>query len=86
MKAKSRCHAVTVTSHEKLLLAFYRALPLERQQDIDGLLGRWWTLPGVGQAFSREGLTLAVGTLTASHIEPFMTASIDVVGVQRRAA
>ncbi len=33
-----------------------------------------------------EGKTLSIGTLTAAHIEPFMDASIEIVGVQRRAA
>ncbi len=86
MKSKSRCHIVTVTAHEKLLLVFYRSLPLERQRDIDGLLGRWWQLPRMDARWRAEGQTLRIGTLNASHIEPFIEASHDVVGVERRAA
>ncbi len=85
MKRQSRCHTISVTSHEKLLLAFYRSQTLERQRDIDGLLGRWWTLPGVDTQFRHEGRTLSIGTLRASHVAPFMDASIGMVGVERKA-
>lgn len=86
MKHTSRCHYVAVTAHEKLLLVFYRALPLDRQRDVAGLLGHWWKLPGVGAQFRHEGQVLGIGTLAASHIEPFLEAAQDVVGVERRAA
>lgn len=86
MKRLQRCHPRDLTSHELVVLAFYRSLPLAEQRAIDGLLGRWWRLPTVQERFRIEAPILGVGCLPASSIEVFIEASVDVIGVQRRAA
>lgn len=84
MTGRSRCHQVKITAHEKLLLVFYRAIPLDQQLDIDGLMGVWWKLPGVDERWRLEGRAVGIGSLSASHIAAFMDATRRVAGVCRR--
>ena len=88
----SRIHPVALSIHEVLVLAFYRALPLEKQLDMDGLLGRWWCDTLVHRRFSEElqqlgaVLELSGAVVMASDVRPFVDASQAVIGVERRAA
>lgn len=86
MKRQPRVYQVAVTGHEKVLLAFYRAASLQHQRDVDGLLAAAWRVPEVAERFRHESRMLQVGELTVDHIEPFLEASQDIVGVERRVA
>lgn len=83
---RSRIYKVTVSAHEKVLLAFYRAMPLQQQRDVEGLLASGWRIPNVAERFRAEGAELEIGLLQVSHIEPFLESSHDIIGVARRAA
>ena len=86
MKAEHRFYKVSVSGHEKMLLALYRSMPNDRRRDVDSVLAAGWRLPEVAERFKAEGDELDVGALNAAHIEPFLEASHDIMGVERRAA
>ena len=90
-KQKGRCvmdrsTSALLTSHELMLLAFYRSVDDGQRRDVDGLLYAGLSKPENATKFLEEGRTLAVQHLDASVVRSFSHAARDVACMTRKAA